>query len=72
MAFLSPFPGVPIISLDFSQLRKMVPALAFISIIVATSAWRGKWNKHAVAPFDNFFYAGEFLKNFVKKCKKWK
>ena len=49
-------------SLDFSQLWKMMPALAFNSIIVATSAWRGKWNRHAVVPSNNFFYAGAILK----------
>ena len=44
------FRGFP--SLDFSQLWKMVPALAFNSIIVAASAWRGKWNRHAVVHSD--------------------
>ena len=52
-------------SLDFSQLR----ALAFNSVIVATSAWRGKWNKHVVAPFDNFFYAGAIFFIFEKNAK---
>ena len=47
------FRGFP--SLDFSQLWKMVLALAFNSIIVATSAWRGKWNRHVVVPSDKFF-----------------
>ena len=56
------FRGFP--SLDFSQLWKMVPALAFNSIIVATSAWSGKWNRHAVVPSANFFYAGAIL-NFL-------
>ena len=50
----------------------MVPALAFNYVIVATSAWRGKWNKNAVAPFDNFFYAGAIFFIFVKKSKKKK
>ena len=36
-------------SLDFSQLQKMVPALICNSIIVATNACRGKWNRHVVA-----------------------
>ena len=42
-------------SLDFSQLRKMMPVLAFNFIIAATNARRGKWNRHAMAPSDNFF-----------------
>ena len=50
----------------------MVPALAFNSIIVATSASRGKWNRHAVAPSDNFFTQVSFFLIFVKKCKKMK
>ena len=54
MALLSPFPGVPQnIRLDFSQ--KIVPALAFNSIIVETIACWGKWNRHTVALSDNFF-----------------
>ena len=59
MALISPFSRFP--SLDFSQLRKMVPALASNFVIVATSAWRGKWNKHAVAPFDNSFTEVSFF-----------
>ena len=47
------FWGLP--SLDFSQLQKMMPALAFNFMIAATNAWRGKWNRHAVAS-DKFFY----------------
>ena len=42
-------------SLDFSQLRKMMPALAFNFMKAATNACqRGKWNRHAVAP-DSLF-----------------
>ena len=59
-------------SLDLSQLRKTMPALAFNFLIAATYAWRGKWNRHAVALFDNFFYTGAIFLIFVKKCKKWK
>ena len=32
----------------------MMPALAFNFMIAATNALIGKWNRHAVAPFDNF------------------
>ena len=70
MAILSPILGAPIIR--FSQLRKIVPALALIPVIIAISAWRGKWNRHAVAPSDNFFYTGAIFLIFIKKCKKWK
>ena len=49
----------------------MVPALAFNSIIVATSAWRGKWNRHAVVPSVIFFTQVPFL-NFCKKMQKMK
>ena len=52
------FWGLP--SLDFSQLQKMMPALAFNFMIAATNAWRGKWNRHAVAS-DNFFTHVPFL-----------
>ena len=60
MALLSPVlplarlgRGFP--SLDFSQLRKMMPALAINFMIAARNARRGrpKWNRHAVAPSDN-------------------
>ena len=64
MALLSPVLGVPII--------KMMPVLAFNFMIAATNASIGKWKRHAVAPSDNFFYAGAIFKIFVKKCKKWK
>ena len=64
------FWGLP--SLDFSQLRKLMPALAFNFMIAATNAWRGKWNRHAVAPCDNFFRHVPFFLIFAKKCKKMK
>ena len=54
------------ISLDFSQLWKMMPALAFNFMIATTNAWRGKWNRHAVAPSDNFLHLCYFF-NFCKK-----
>ena len=47
----------------------MVPALA--SIIVATNACRGKWNRHYVALSDNFFTHVPFF-NFCKKMQKMK
>ena len=47
--------------LNFAQLRKMVPGLAFNSVIVATSAWWGNWNRHAVAPSDYCFTQVPFL-----------
>ena len=47
-------------SFDFFQLRKMMPVLAFNFIIVATNAWRGKWSRHSVAPFDIFLYRCHF------------
>ena len=50
------FWGFP--SLDFLQLRKTMPALTFNFIIAATNALRGKWNRHDVAPSDNYFYTG--------------
>ena len=40
-------------SLDFSQLRKMVPALSLNYIIVATNACRDKWNRHDGALFTH-------------------
>ena len=46
MTLLSPVLGVPIII--FLAIKKMMPAVAFNSIIVATNACRGKWNRHAV------------------------
>ena len=49
----------------------MVQALAFNSIIVATSACKGKRNRPAVAPPDNFFTQVPFL-NFCKKMQKMK
>ena len=58
MALLSPVLarlGVPIITLDFSQLGKIMPALAFNFMIAATNVRRDKWNMHAVTPSDNFF-----------------
>ena len=64
------FRGFP--SLDFSQLWKMVPALAFNPVFVATSAWWGKWNRHAVAPSDNFFTHTCSFFNFCKKMQKMK
>ena len=62
------FWGFP--SLDFSQLRKMKPALAFNFMIAAsaTNAWIGKWNRHNS---NNFFYPGAILKN-CKKIQKMK
>ena len=69
MTLLSPVPGVPIIG--FIAITKNGASSRLYSIIVAMlSAWRGKWNKHAVAPFDNFFYAGAIFLIFVKKCRK--
>ena len=62
--------GVPIII--FSQLRKMMPALTFNFIIAATNAWRGKWNRHALVPSDNFFTHFAIFFWFVRKCKKMK
>ena len=56
-------------SLDFSQLRKMMPTLAFSFMIAATTALIGKGNRHAVAPSDNFFYAGAIFLIFVKNAK---
>ena len=56
-------------SLDFSQLRKMMAALAFNFMIAATNAWIGKWNRHAVAPPDNFFYKCAIFKKICKKMK---
>ena len=66
---LSPFPGVPIIA--FTQLRKMIPALAFNFIIVATNVWRGKWNRHAGTPSDIFFVQVIFciIKKNAKKIQ---
>ena len=64
------FWGFP--SLDFSQLRKMMTALACNFMIAATNAWIGKWNRHAVAPSDKFFYAGAIFLIFVKKMQKMK
>ena len=51
----------------------MMEALAFNFIIAATNAWGGKWNRHAVAPSDNFCYTDRaiFL-IFVKKMQKIK
>ena len=69
MALLSPVLVFP--SLDFMQITK-IPALTFNFMIAATKAWIGKWNRHAVAPSDNFFYTGAIFLIFVKKCKKWK
>ena len=50
----------------------MMPALSFNFMIAATNAWLGKLNRHAVAPSDNFFYAGAIFLIFVKKIKNWK
>ena len=36
--------------------KKMRPALAFNSIIIATNACRGMWYRHDVSLSDNFFY----------------
>ena len=63
------FWGFP--SLDLLQLRKIMPALALNFMIAATNTWRGKWNRHAVAPSDNFFTHCHFY-DFEKKCKKMK
>ena len=49
----------------------MVPALAFNSIIIATNACRGKWNRHAVALSNNFLHMCHFF-NFKEKMKKMK
>ena len=49
-----------------------MPVLAFNFIIAAVNAWIGKWNRHAVAPFDNFFYASAIFFNFCKKMQKMK
>ena len=48
----------------------MMLALTFNFMIAATNAWIGKWNRHAVAPSDNFFYAGAIFKKIVKKNAK--
>ena len=64
MALLSLFLGFP--SLDFSQLRKMMPALAYNFIIVATNAWIGKWNRYAVARSDFFLHRCFFCKKEAK------
>ena len=49
----------------------MMPALAFNFMIAATNAKIGKWNRHAVAPSDNFLRGYHFL-NFCKKMQKMK
>ena len=41
-------------------------------MIAAANARIGKWNRHAVAPSDNFFYAGDIFDNFCKKMQKIK
>ena len=48
------FRGFP--SLDFSQLWKMVPSLAFNPVFVATSAWWGKWNRHGAVALSDYFF----------------
>ena len=63
MALLSAFLGVPITRL----LAITKNALTFNFIIAATNVWRGKWNKHAVAHSDNFFYTGAIFLFFAKK-----
>ena len=56
MVLLSPFLRVPIIK--FPAIMKMMPA------------GRGKWNRHALAPSDNFFtQVSLFLFFFVKNAK---
>ena len=39
----------------------------FNFMIAATNNWRGKWNRHAVAPSDNFFTHVPFLWENAKK-----
>ena len=46
-------------------------ALAFNLLLAATHAWRGKWNRHAVAPSDNFWPQEPLLLIFAKKIKIW-
>ena len=46
-----------------------MPTLAFSFMIAATTALIGKGNRHAVAPSDNFFYAGAIFLIFVKNAK---
>ena len=47
----------------------MMLALAFNFMIAATNACIGKWNRHAVAPSDNFFTHVPFFFNFKRKQK---
>ena len=53
MTNLSPFLGVPIIT--FLTITKNDASSRPNIMIAATNAWRGKWNRHAAAPSDNFF-----------------
>ena len=46
-----------------------MPALAFNFMTAATNAGIGKWNRHAVAPSDNFFHEGAIFNIFVKNAK---
>ena len=50
----------------------MIPALTFNFMISATNAWLDKWNRHAVALSDIYFYVVAIFLITLKKCKKWK
>ena len=57
----------------FRILRKIVPTLAFNSVIVATNPRSlVSGTGMLVVLSDIFFYTGTIFLIFVKKCKKWK